>query len=104
MIVYDDYTSSSRLVLPSWCQLTWVVQDKIPEARKMVVCVCVCVCVCVLLSQLLKSSNVLQHLQLVKNILYICDSRGKLYTALLTITCSFATYLRMMCAISSTVY
>jgi len=36
-------SSKSRLVLPSWCWLTWVVQDKI-QGRKMVVCSCVCVC------------------------------------------------------------
>jgi len=31
----------SRLALPFWCQLTWVVPDKIQESRKMVVCMCV---------------------------------------------------------------
>jgi len=46
-------SSKSRLVLPFWCLLTWVVPDRIQEGRKMV-CVCVCVracmhaCVCVL--------------------------------------------------------
>jgi len=35
-------SSKSRLVLPFWCQLTRVVQDKIQEGRKTVVCVCVC--------------------------------------------------------------
>ena len=34
-------SSKSRLVLPSWCWLTWVFPDKIQEDRKMVVCVCV---------------------------------------------------------------
>jgi len=29
------------LVLPFWCRLTRVVQDRIQESRKMVVCVCV---------------------------------------------------------------
>jgi len=38
-------SSKSRLVLPFWCRLTWVVPDKIQECRKMVVCVCACVCV-----------------------------------------------------------
>ena len=33
----------SRLVLPSWYRLTWVVPDKGPLNG----CVCVCVCVCV---------------------------------------------------------
>jgi len=42
----DSCSSKSRLVLPFWCQLTWVVPDKIQEGRKTVVCVCVCVCVC----------------------------------------------------------
>jgi len=36
-------SSKSRLVLPFWCWLTRVVQDKIQEGRKMVVCVYVCV-------------------------------------------------------------
>ena len=35
-------SSKSRLVLPSWCRLTWVVLDKIHDGRKMNVCVCVC--------------------------------------------------------------
>jgi len=35
--------SKSRLVLPFWCQLTWVVPDNIQEGRKTVLCVCVCV-------------------------------------------------------------
>jgi len=35
--------SKSRLVLPSWCQLTQVVPDKIQEGCKTVVCVRVCV-------------------------------------------------------------
>jgi len=35
-------SSKSRLVLPSWCWLTWVVLDKIQEGRKMVVCVYIC--------------------------------------------------------------
>jgi len=34
-------SSKSRLVLPSWCQLTWVVSDKIQKGHK-TVCVCVC--------------------------------------------------------------
>jgi len=38
-------STKSSLVLPFWCQLTWVVPDKIQEGREMVVCVCVCVCV-----------------------------------------------------------
>ena len=33
----------SRLVLPFWYRLTWVV----PEKEPLNVCVCVCVCVCV---------------------------------------------------------
>jgi len=46
-------SSKSRLVLPSWCRLTWVVPDKIQEGCKMV-CVCVracmraCMCACLL--------------------------------------------------------
>jgi len=43
-------SSKSRLVLPSWlcvlsfwCQLTWIVPEKIEDGCKMVVCVCVCV-------------------------------------------------------------
>ena len=32
-------SSKSRLVLPSWCRLTWVVPDKIQEGRKTGVCV-----------------------------------------------------------------
>jgi len=35
----------SFLVLPLWCQLTWVVPDKIQDGHKTVVCVCMCVCV-----------------------------------------------------------
>ena len=31
-------SSKPRLVLPFWCQLTWVVPDKIQEGRKTVVC------------------------------------------------------------------
>jgi len=38
-------SGKSRLVLPFWCRLTWVVLDRIQEGLKMV-CVCVCVCVC----------------------------------------------------------
>jgi len=38
--------SKSRLVLPSWYQLTRVVLDKIQEGCKTVVCVCACICVC----------------------------------------------------------
>jgi len=42
------------LGLPCWCLLTRVVQDKIQEGRKMVVCVRVyvhaCMCVCVITS------------------------------------------------------
>ena len=34
-------SSKSRLVLPLWCQLTWVVPEKIQEGRKTVLCVCV---------------------------------------------------------------
>jgi len=33
-------STESRLVLPFWCQLTWVVLDKIQEGRIMVLCVC----------------------------------------------------------------
>jgi len=29
------------MVLPFWCQLTWIIPDKIQEGHKMVVCVCV---------------------------------------------------------------
>jgi len=36
-----SYSSKSRLVLPSSCQLTRVDRDKVQEGRKMVVC-CVC--------------------------------------------------------------
>jgi len=35
-------SSKSRLVLPFWCQLTWVILDRIQEGRKMCACVCVC--------------------------------------------------------------
>ena len=35
-------SGKSRLVLPFWYRLTWIVPDKIQEGRKMVVCVCVC--------------------------------------------------------------
>jgi len=38
-------SSKSRLLLPFWCRLTWVVPDKIQEGRKMVGCVCMCVAV-----------------------------------------------------------
>jgi len=43
-------SSKSRLVLPFWCQLTWVVPDKIQDGCKMVACAsalaraCMCVC------------------------------------------------------------
>jgi len=40
-------SGKSRLVLPFWCWLTWVVPDKIQESRITVVCVCVCVRACV---------------------------------------------------------
>jgi len=36
-------SSESILVLPFWCQLTWVVPDIIQKGHK-TVCVCVCVC------------------------------------------------------------
>jgi len=38
-------SSKSRLVLPFWCWLSWVIPDKIQQGHKMVVCVHVCVCV-----------------------------------------------------------
>ena len=38
-------SSKSRLVLPFWCRLTWVVTDRIQEGCRMVVCVC-CHCCC----------------------------------------------------------
>jgi len=46
-------SSQSRLVLPFWCRLTWVVPDTIQEGRKMVVCVCDCTVV----GQAVKSSR-----------------------------------------------
>ena len=36
-------SSKSRLVLPFWCRLTWVVPDKIQEGHKQL-CMCVCAC------------------------------------------------------------
>jgi len=39
-------SGKSRLVLPFWCQLTWVVPDRIQEGPKTVVCVRACMCAC----------------------------------------------------------
>jgi len=38
-------TSKSRLILPFWCRLTWVLLDKIQEGRKRL-CACACVRSC----------------------------------------------------------
>jgi len=37
----------SRLVLPFWYQLTWVVPEKGPLNGCVCVCACACLCVCV---------------------------------------------------------
>ena len=37
-------SSKSRLVLSFWCQLIWVVPDKIQRTIKWLCCVCVCMC------------------------------------------------------------
>jgi len=41
-------SSTSRLVLPFWCRLTWVVPDNIQQGCKTVLRACACVCVCML--------------------------------------------------------
>jgi len=48
LLLTISYSSKSRLVLPSWRWLTWVVPDKIQDSHKMVF-----VCVKMFLSQLL---------------------------------------------------
>ena len=43
-------SSKSKLVLPFWCWLPWVVLNKIQEGRSVCVCVCVHACVHVFVS------------------------------------------------------
>jgi len=38
--VQSAILATAGLLVPFWCQLTWVVPDKVQEGCKMVVCVC----------------------------------------------------------------